>query len=298
MPRTIITIGTRQSKLALWQAESVKRLIQNKFKISVTLKKIVTEGDRQLDRPLFDSGGKGLFLKEIEEELLRGSIDAAVHSMKDVPYDLSSHFIIAAVIRRGDPFDVFVSHDQKTPQELSQGAVVGTSSPRRTMQLKKKFPHLEFKILRGNVESRLKKLDNAEYDAVVLAKAGLERLGYHDRIGHVLNIVPAVGQGAIGVECRTDNSRMIEWIKPLSDPVTEKCVSLEREFCQKMQGTCDTPIGCHVRSHPEDAKKFIMDCFWSRPDGSGYFEKRLSDLWSRAEGMIDDITRQWLHPMD
>lgn len=287
-----ITIGTRRSKLALWQADHVKDLIEKNFSIPVELKKITTSGDKFLDQPLHDIGGKGLFLKEIEDELLSGSIDIAVHSMKDVPYEIPDGLVIAAILRREDPSDAFVSQKYDSISAMPAGSVLGTASLRRMIQLKRKYPGLEFKVLRGNVDTRLRKLDEGQYDGVILATAGLIRLGYADRIRERLEIISAVGQGAVGIECRKDRAEISAMIQKLSDEATEKNVRLERYFSKKIQGTCDTPMGCFVRPDESNPKQFKLNCFLSKPDGTDYFEKEISGKWDDGERLIDDIIQE------
>lgn len=287
-----ITIGTRRSKLALWQAEHVKELIEAKFSIPVEFKKITTSGDKFLDQPLHDIGGKGLFLKEIEDELLNGTVDIAVHSMKDVPYALPDHLMIGAILEREDPSDAFVSPKHRSISDLPHGSVVGTASLRRMIQLKRQFPNLEFKSVRGNLDTRLRKLDEGQYDAIILATAGLKRLGYTDRIRERLEIISSVGQGAVGIECREDNTEILSLLKQLSDKVTERNVRLERMFSLKVEGTCDIPMGCFVRSDESRPDQFKLNCFLSKPDGSDYFEKEIVGPWDEGEKMIDGIVSE------
>jgi len=282
-----LIIGTRASKLALWQANHVKTLLESKFKIKVTLKEISTKGDQILDRSLMDIGGKGLFLKEIEEELSAGTVDIAVHSMKDVPYELPKGLVIPCILNREDPLDAFVSNEYQDISDMPEGAVVGTSSLRRLEQLKANYPDLEFKSLRGNVDTRLRKLDDGKFDAIILAIAGMKRLGLENRISTPLDIIPAVGQGAIGVECLEKNADVLDMLKELNHEETFRCVSLERYYSEKLEGSCQTPMGCHVISSEDDC--FHLKYFYVSP------EKQLSYLglrdgeWAEARGCVDEI---------
>ncbi len=285
-----ITIGTRASKLALWQAEHVKSLIEKQFSIPVNLKKISTKGDRILDRSLMDIGGKGLFLKEIEDELFSGSVDIAVHSMKDVPYEMPPGLIIAAILKREDPSDAFVSNKYSSIDEMPKASVVGTSSLRRMEQLKQTFPHLSFQSLRGNVDTRLKKLDQEEYDAVILASAGLIRLGFSDRIAQRLSIIPSVGQGAVGIECKQGRSDIVNLIEKLNHTETMKAVRIERHVAEKFKASCQTPFGCHVRQDPDDSQKFRLQLFHAKSDGSDVMVKEIFGKWEDGEELITGLS--------
>lgn len=282
-----IILGTRRSQLALWQANHVKKLIEENLSIPVRLKKITTSGDRLLDRPLHDLGGKGLFLKEIEAALADGSIDIAVHSMKDIPYEIAEEFSIPAIIKRDDPYDCLVSNKYASYEAMPPGAVIGTSSLRRIFQLKKRNPGLQFNLLRGNIDSRLRKLDEGCFDAVVLATCGLKRLGYEARITQTLDIVPAVGQGAIGIECLNRNQELCALMGKLRDDETARNVNLERYFSLKVGGTCEIPMGCLVVAR--DPSRFKMRCFHARPDGSGYFEREISGRWEAGKQLVDHL---------
>ncbi len=207
-----IKIGTRSSKLALWQAEFIAQKLSKKFPVEIT--KIQTTGDKILDAPLAKIGGKGLFTKEIEIALLENEIDLAVHSLKDVPSELPAGFEIAAITKRTQPFDAFVSNKFSTLESLPSGAVIGTSSLRRAAQILNLCPDLQIKNLRGNVDTRLKKLDSGEFDAVILAAAGLERIGYGARIKQILTeIIPAAGQGALAIEIRAGDLKIRDAVK-------------------------------------------------------------------------------------
>lgn len=240
-----IRIGTRSSKLALWQAEFVAAELQKNFPaLKIELVKIQTTGDKILDSPLAKIGGKGLFTKEIENALAENQIDLAVHSLKDVPNELPAAFRIAAVTKRAHPFDAFVSNNFPSIEKLPKGAVIGTSSLRRTAQILNFFPHLKIENLRGNVDTRLKKLDAGNFDAIILAAAGLERLGYGERINQILTeIIPAAGQGALAIEIRKDDSETADAVKFLNDENTFTATQIERDFLKVIGGSCQIPVG-------------------------------------------------------
>ena len=242
----ILKIATRQSPLALWQAEHIRaRLEAMHADLKVELVTFVTQGDKILDTPLAKIGGKGLFVKELEEALLDGRADLAVHSMKDVPMALPEGLMLAVICEREDPLDAFVSNTYNSFAELPHGAKVGTSSLRRKCQILKQRPDLEIIDLRGNVGTRLSKLDAGLYDAIILASAGLKRLGLADRIRHTLQIeisLPAVGQGALGLECRAADQAVLDLILPLLHDETDICVRAERSFNAYLEGGCQVPI--------------------------------------------------------
>lgn len=241
-----LTIATRQSPLALWQAEHIRQRLQHLHPaLQVELMTFVTQGDKILDTPLAKIGGKGLFVKELENALLDGRADLAVHSMKDVPMELPAGLTLAVICQREDPLDAFVSNRYTHFNELPQGAIVGTSSLRRKCQLLQQRPDLTIHDLRGNVGTRLAKLDDGQYDAIILASAGLKRLGLTERIRHTLEphiSLPAVGQGALGLECRADDKRTLALISALADEETSLCVQAERAFNAYLQGGCQVPI--------------------------------------------------------
>ena len=242
-----LKIATRQSPLALWQANYVKDRLQQQYPdLTIELVPMVTKGDVILDSPLAKIGGKGLFVKELENALLNKEADIAVHSMKDVPMQFPEGLGLAVICQREDPRDAFVSHSYRTFAELPQGAVVGTSSLRRQCQLKALRPDLDIRSLRGNVGTRLSKLDNGDYDAIILASAGLIRLGLADRIASFIDVeqsLPAAGQGAVGIECRTDDMQVQALLAPLADAETTYCVRAERAMNNHLQGGCQVPIG-------------------------------------------------------
>lgn len=242
----ILKIATRQSPLALWQAEHIRaRLEALHTDLKVELVTFVTQGDKILDTPLAKIGGKGLFVKELEAALLDGRADLAVHSMKDVPMALPEGLSLPVICEREDPLDAFVSNTYHSFDELPQGAKVGTSSLRRKTQILKQRPDLNIIDLRGNVGTRLSKLDSGLYDAIILASAGLKRLGLADRIRHTLQpeiSLPAVGQGALGLECRATDQAVLDLILPLLHDETDICVRAERAFNAYLEGGCQVPI--------------------------------------------------------
>jgi hydroxymethylbilane synthase len=246
-PRTL-RIATRKSPLALWQAEYVKaRLLHFHPDLNIELVGFTTKGDRILDAPLAKVGGKGLFVKELETAMLEGVADIAVHSMKDVPMEFPTGLELVVICQREDPRDAFVSNHFNHPDELPEGAVVGTSSLRRQCQLREKYPHLRIEHLRGNVQTRLAKLDAGDYDAIILATAGLVRLGLEERIR--LRIpdtlsLPAGGQGAVGIECRSDDLELQQLLLPLHHVPTAICVRAERAMNRRLEGGCQVPIAC------------------------------------------------------
>ena len=244
---TTVRIATRKSALALWQAEYVKaELLRHHPQLNVELVPMSTQGDKILDTPLAKIGGKGLFVKELEQAMLDGRADIAVHSMKDVPVEFPAGLMLHTICPRENPQDAFVSNQFKTLDELPQGAVVGTSSLRRQCQLKALRPDLTVRDLRGNVNTRLAKLDNGEFAAIILAAAGLIRLGFESRIASLLPVelsLPANGQGAVGIECRSDDIAVQQLLAPLEHAPTRACVLAERAMNRKLQGGCQVPIG-------------------------------------------------------
>ena len=241
-----LKIATRQSPLALWQAEHIRERLETLHAgLKVELVTFVTQGDKILDTPLAKIGGKGLFVKELEAALLDGRADLAVHSMKDVPMQLPEGLELAVICEREDPFDAFVSNQYAHFDDLPQGAKLGTSSLRRKSQILKQRPDLDVIDLRGNVGTRLSKLDTGQYDAIILASAGLKRLNLHDRIRHTLTAevsLPAVGQGALGLECRCEDQQVLDLIMPLMHQDSNACVRAERAFNAYLEGGCQVPI--------------------------------------------------------
>ena len=256
--KAVLKIGTRQSLLALWQSNHIAACLRKQYpECEVVLKKIVTKGDRIIDVPLAQIGGKGLFTKEIEEDLLSGEVDLAVHSLKDMPTVLPEGLCLTAITERANVGDAFVSNDYACFEELPLGAVVGTSSLRRKAQLLAARPDLTIRDLRGNVDTRLRKLDEGLYDAVILAAAGLERLGHGDRIKAIIPsdvCLPAVGQGALAIECRTDDAEVRQMLDFLNDQPTVYATAAERAFLGLLEGGCQVPIGVHADVNGEQIK--------------------------------------------
>ncbi|ASY30637.1 hydroxymethylbilane synthase [Taylorella equigenitalis] len=245
-----LRIATRESRLAVWQAEFVQKKLKSIFPhLNVELHKMTTKGDQILDKTLSKIGGKGLFIKELESSLLSGVTDLAVHSLKDVPVELNDEFEIACILERENPMDAFVSNEYKTFKDLPEGVIVGTSSLRRESQIRAKFPHLVVKPLRGNLDTRLKKLDDGQYSAIILAAAGLKRLNMMDRIKSFVSIddsLPAVGQGALAIEILKDKFALKEMLSYLHHEETFKCVSAERIVSQYLGGSCQVPLAAHA----------------------------------------------------
>jgi len=278
-----LTIATRESALALWQAEHVKaRLCALYPGTSVELLGMTTQGDRVQDRPLATIGGKGLFIKELEVAMLDGRAELAVHSLKDVPMDMAEGFVLAAITSREDPRDALVSERYASLAELPEGAVVGTSSLRREAQLRERFPTLVVEPLRGNVNTRLRKLDEGQYHAIVLAAAGLKRLGLATRIRALLEpdeLLPAPGQGALAIECRTERVDLRSTLSPLADRATTLATSAERAFSRALGGSCQTPLAAYAEW--EEGRLWLRGLLASR-DGRevmrGEMERDVDDV--------------------
>lgn len=286
-----ITIGTRGSALALWQARHVARTIEEHHPdIRVELITIKTRGDKILDTPLAIIGGKGLFTKEIEDALLDGRADLAVHSLKDLPTELPEGLKLAATMKREDPRDVFISRDGRGLEELPTGAIIGTSSLRRKAFLLQRFPGLQVTPLRGNVETRLRKIESEGLAGVVLAFAGIKRMGFADRVTSVLDtdlMIPAIGQGAIAIETRENDPRVDAVVACLNDPETARCVAVERAFLARMGGGCQVPIAAHCVSEGEgirvvaavvhpDGRTMVKDNY-AGPESDPAIGSRLAD---------------------
>jgi len=249
-PPEKLVIATRQSALALWQAEHVRdRLCALYPSCRVELLGLTTQGDRTLDQPLADIGGKGLFIKELEQAMADGRADLAAHSLKDVPMEVVAGFTLAAIMAREDPRDAFVSNVYRTLSDMPPGSIVGTSSLRREAQLRERYPQLKVEPLRGNVNTRLHRLDQGNHAAIILAAAGLKRLGFADRIATMLEpeeSLPAVGQGALALECRSDRPDVIAALAPLADADTTLATAAERAFGHKLAGSCRTPLAAYA----------------------------------------------------
>ena len=270
MSRKLI-IATRESPLALWQAEFVRSALTQAYPdVDVQLLGMTSRGDQLLDVPLAKVGGKGLFVKELEEALLDGRADIAVHSMKDVPMAFPAGLGLGVICAREDPSDAFVSNQYRTLEDLPAGSVVGTSSLRRECQLRSRRPDLDIKFLRGNVNTRLRKLDESEYDAIILASAGLIRLGFAGRIAQHMDIcdsLPAGGQGAVGIELRSDDSAVLSLLQVVHHEPTARRVIAERAMNKRLGGGCQVPIGCYA-DYVDGGETLLLRGLVGNPDGS------------------------------
>ncbi len=292
-----IRIATRKSPLALWQADYVRdRLLAIAPELSIELIKMTTQGDKILDTPLAKVGGKGLFVKELEQGMQRGEADIAVHSMKDVPVEFPEGLHLSAICEREDPRDAFVSNAFAEIEDLPKGAKVGTSSLRRQCQLRAWRPDLTIIDLRGNVNTRLSKLDEGQYDAIILAAAGLLRLGFKDRISAYLNTtisLPAVGQGAVGIECRTDDARINTLLAKINHPQTQTCVLAERAMNLRLEGGCQVPIAGYAQL---DGDTLLMRGLVGQPDGRKIIRGNISGPVEQAvklgTALADDLLKQ------
>lgn len=302
MPDSTIRIATRKSPLALWQANHVRdALLARNAGVDIELLTMSTQGDKILDTPLSKVGGKGLFVKELELGMLEGRADMAVHSMKDVPVDFPDGLGLAAILPREDPRDALISNKFSSLDELPQGARVGTSSLRRQCQLRSRRPDLEVLDLRGNVNTRLKKLDNGEYDAIMLAAAGVKRMGWEQRISELLppeNFLPAIGQGAIGIEIRSDDEKIRLLVSALNDEQTAIRVQAERSLNEALDGGCQVPIAGYAEiSHgvillralvgSPDGREMVQGVISGKPEDAVELGQVLAqDLLSRGAGDI------------
>ena len=289
MPPSIpkkIVIASRESALALWQAEFIKRwLIELYPQSEISILGMTTRGDQILNISLSKIGGKGLFIKELEQAMAEGRADIAVHSMKDLPMNMPPGFALAAIAEREDPRDAFVSNHYKSLDALPAGSVVGTSSLRRESQLRARFPYLQVQPLRGNVQTRLRKLDEGQYAAIILAAAGLKRLGLADRITTVLSpelSLPAVGQGALGIECLSERADLIELMKPLHHIKTGQCVESERAMSRELGGSCQVPLGGFAEIIEGN---LVLRGFVASPDGSRMLSTQLNGDPATGETM-------------
>ncbi|GHU39119.1 porphobilinogen deaminase [Betaproteobacteria bacterium] len=281
-----IVIATRESRLALWQAEHVRTRLQALHPgASIEFLGITTKGDRILEKPLSRIGGKGLFIKELETALREKRADLAVHSLKDVPMDMPDGFSLAAITARENPCDAFVSGKYASLDALPEGAVVGTSSLRREAMLRAVYPHLAIEPLRGNLDTRLRKLDEGMYDAIILAVAGLVRLGLAERIRAVLppeSLLPAPGQGALGIEILTARTDVSAWLAPLHDTATAHCVRAERVFSRALGGSCRVPLGGHAVL---DGDTLWLRGFVASPDGRRIIAGDRRGGWNEDEAL-------------
>ncbi len=295
MTNQIIRIATRKSPLALWQAEHVAERLKRAFPgLETELVTMTTKGDKLLDAPLAKVGGKGLFVKELEQGMLEGRADIAVHSMKDVPVEFPDGLHLSVILQREDPTDAFVSNRYTSLSELPERPRIGTCSLRRQCQIKEKFPNAEILTLRGNVNTRLAKLDAGEFDAIILASAGLIRLGMHHRIAARLDpseSLPAIGQGAIGIECRSDDTIINELLSRLHDPETHICVSAERAMNARLKGGCQVPIAgfAILQSDTLYMRGLVGD-----PDGSVIYRAERSGPAEQAERIGQSIAEELL----
>ncbi|MBU6459603.1 MAG: hydroxymethylbilane synthase [Proteobacteria bacterium] len=263
-----ITIATRKSELALWQARFVQQALETHYPgLHVQLLGLSTRGDEVLDRSLSKIGGKGLFVKELEQALLDGRADFAVHSVKDIPMRLPSGMLLAAIMSRDDPRDAIVG-PVKHLGELGKGSVVGTSSLRRQSQILARYPDLQVRPLRGNLQTRLRKLDEGSYDAIILAAAGLKRLNLEARISAFVPLgesLPALGQGALGMECLAKRRDVVRLLEPINHDLTARCIRAERALGERLNASCQVPLGGYAECH---GKEMTLKGFVARPDGS------------------------------
>jgi hydroxymethylbilane synthase len=290
----VIRLGSRGSKLALWQAEFVRFEVERKTGRSVEIVTIKTTGDMILDVPLARVGGKGLFVKEIEDALLTGRIDLAVHSMKDVPTELPAGLEIASITRREDPRDAFLSEKYRRFEDLPHGATVGTSSLRRQTQLLGIRPDLRIGSLRGNLDTRIRKMEEGAFDAIILAAAGLRRLGWERKITHCIPTevsLPAIGQGALGIEIRCDDPETREAVAHLDDRDTSLAVRAERGFLKRLEGGCQVPIASYGRT---DGDVIRLDGMVGRPDGSELLRASATGSVSDPEGLGISLAEELL----
>ena len=284
----ILRIGTRGSLLAKWQAESIRKRVFAAAGVEAEIVIIKTAGDRMQQAPLTQTGGKGIFIKELEEALLEESIDLAVHSVKDIPTDTPSRLMFPAVCRRDDVRDCLVG---STLASLRQGARVGTSSLRRQAQVLHIRPDLDFRDLRGNVDTRLRKVESGEYDAILLAKAGLDRLGVSQRISEILSpdvCMPAVGQGAIAVECRLKDTETADILAPLDDAETRTAIIAERALLAALQGGCQVPLGAWARI---ERGELVLEACVSSVDGVQYVKQRATAPPDQAAALGEHMAR-------
>ena len=292
---TTLTIASRESALAMWQAKYIQQRLRQLYpELDVRILGMTTQGDQILDTALSKIGGKGLFVKELEQAMADGRADIAVHSMKDVPMNMPDGFSLAAIGEREDPRDAFVSNQFKNLDELPPGSIVGTSSLRRQSQLLARLPHLKITMLRGNVGTRLKKLDDGQYSAIILAAAGLKRLGLGDRITALIepeHSLPAVGQGALGIECRSDRQDLIDLVQPLNHPETAHCVRAERAMSRALAGSCQVPLGGFATLAND---VLTLRGFVASPDGSQMVANQVQGNPAQDEALGLQLAEQLL----
>lgn len=288
-----ITIATRESQLAMWQATHIQTQLQSLHpELTIHILGMTTKGDQILNKALSKIGGKGLFVKELETALLEGRADIAVHSMKDVPMLLPEGLQLAAICRREEPYDAFVSNQYNRLTDLPAGAIVGTSSLRREAQLRARLPHLTVTPLRGNVQTRLKRLDQEEYNAIILAAAGLVRLGLHERIRErisVENSLPAPGQGALGIEICTHREDLHTLLAPLNHEQTTACVMAERSLAREMGGSCQIPLGAYAQ---QTGQTLHLRAMLALPDGSTLLTAEQTAPANEAESLGKQVAHQ------
>ncbi len=288
-----LVIASRESVLALWQARHVESRLRELYpRATISILGMTTEGDRKLGSSLAKIGGKGLFVKELEEALAAGRADIAVHSLKDVPMHLPDGFALGAILARADPRDAFVSSRFASLSALPQGARVGTSSLRRESQLRVQYPHLAIEPLRGNVQTRLRKLDEGAYDAIILAAAGLQRLGLEQRITAMIPpeaMLPAVGQGALAIECRADRADVLVLLKPLHDETTAACVSAERALSRALAGSCNVPLGGYAEVA---GTRLHLRGYVGAPDGTRHVSAGIEGAAVDAESLGTTLAAQ------
>lgn len=290
-----LVIATRASRLALWQAKHVQqRLLALYPGMQVELLEMTTKGDQILDKTLSKIGGKGLFIKELENALLDGRADIAVHSLKDVPVDLTLPFALTAILARSNPYDALVSNQFNSLAELPDGAVVGTSSLRREAQIRAKFPGLTVKPLRGNLDTRLAKLDRGDYAAIILAAAGLQRLGLSERIKSTLSIdqsLPPAGQGTLGIETLAQRQDLADLLKPLADTDSTACALAERAVSRKLGGSCQVPLAAHAVI---ENNELVLKALVAEPDGSRILRAQGIAAKEKAEELGESVARELL----
>ncbi|OCF93748.1 hydroxymethylbilane synthase [Gilliamella sp. wkB7] len=291
-----IRIATRKSPLALWQANFVKQNLLLAHKdLTVELIPMVTQGDIILDSPLSKIGGKGLFVKQLEQAILNNEADIAVHSIKDIPAQFPEGLMLAAICQRDEVRDAFVANKYINLNDLPEGAIVGTSSLRRQCQLRSHFPHLIIKDLRGNVGTRLNKLDDGQYDAIILASVGLKRLSLEHRITQYIDtdlMLPAVGQGAIGIESRTDDKQILDIISVLDDKKSRACIQAERTMNNVLQGGCQVPIAGYCRLNNDE---LVLQGLVGRVDGSKIIKQQITGFINEAESLGEKLAKQLLN---
>ena len=291
-----IRIATRKSPLALWQANFVKQNLLLAHKdLTVELIPMVTQGDIILDSPLSKIGGKGLFVKQLEQAILNNEADIAVHSIKDIPAQFPEGLMLAAICQRDEVRDAFVANKYASLNDLPEGAIVGTSSLRRQCQLRSHFPYLIIKDLRGNVGTRLNKLDDGQYDAIILASVGLKRLSLEHRITQYIGtdlMLPAVGQGAIGIESRTDDKQILDIISVLDDKKSRSCIQAERAMNNALQGGCQVPIAGYCRLNNDE---LTLQGLVGRVDGSKIIKQQITGFINEAESLGEKLAKQLLN---